>query len=128
MHLTGRWAQMHGTPTSPGELGHPTPTHPLTIVNDQPVLPGQAQLLLPLPHDLLCLQGKAIGVTGKHEGVAVSTGAIEVQEAAGILHGIGVIVRVDDPVVIICKPESHRVNASPSAGSGAREIPGSRNR
>lgn len=47
-----------------------------------------------------------MGVAGKHEGVAVSTGAVEVQEATGVLHSIGVIVRVDDPVVIVCKPES----------------------
>lgn len=81
---------------------------PLTIVSDQPVLPGQAQLLLPLPHNFLHFWGEAVGVSGKHEGVAVGAGAIEVLEAAGVLHGVGVIVRVDDPVVIVCKPESQR--------------------
>lgn len=96
------------------------PTSPLTIVHNQPILPAQAQLLLPPPHDLLHFRRQAVGVAGKHEGVAVSTGAIEVQEAAGVLHGIGVVVRVDDPVVIVCKPET-RANASPSAGSARKE-------
>ena len=73
----------------------------VTIVSDQPVLPGQAQLLLPLPHNFLHFWGEAVGVSGKHEGVAVGAGAIEVLEAAGVLHGVGVIVRVDDPVVIV---------------------------
>lgn len=100
---------------------------PLTVVDDQPVLPGQAQLLLPLPHDLLRFGRKAVGVAGKHEGVAVSAGTVEVQEAAGVLHGVRVVVRVDDPVVIVCKPESRGANASPSAGSGVGETPGSRN-
>lgn len=100
---------------------------PLTVVDDQPVLPGQAQLLLPLPHDLLRFGRKAVGVAGKHEGVAVSAGTVEVQEAARVLHGVRVVVRVDDPVVIVCKPESRGANASPSAGSGVGETPGSRN-
>lgn len=95
--------------------------HPLTVVNDQPVLPGQAQLILSLPHDFLHVRGKAVGVAGKHEGVAVSAGAVKVQETAGVLHRVGVIVGVDDPVVIICKPESHTASAAPSANSGARE-------
>ena len=93
-----------------GACSHP----PLTVVRDQPVLPGQAQLLLPLPHDFLHFRGKAAGVSGKHERVAVSAGAIEVQEAAGVLHGKGLVVRVNDPVVIVCRAESHGDSVSPS--------------
>lgn len=53
--------------------------------------------------------------------IKAAIGAIEVEEAAGVLHGIGVIVRVDDPVVIICKPESHGANVPPLVGSGVKE-------
>lgn len=75
-------------------------------MHNQSVLPGQAQLFLPPPHNSLHFWGQAVGVAGKHKGVAVSTGAIEVQEATGVLHSVGVIVRVNDPVVIVCKSES----------------------
>lgn len=108
--------------TLKGEQPVPCSHTPLTIVSDQPVLPGQAQLLLPLPHDSLHLRGKAVQVTGEHEGVAVSAGAIEVQEAAGVLHSIGVVVRVNDPVVIVCKAESHGATASPSATRMSRKL------
>lgn len=95
------------------------PTSPLTIVHNQPILPAQAQLLLPPPHDLLHFRRQAVGVAGKHEGVAVSTGAVEVQEAAGVLHSVGVVVRVDDPVVIVCKPETEPVpRAQPAQPAG----------
>lgn len=95
---------------------------PLTVVRDQPVLPGQAQLLLPLPHDFLHFRGKAAGVSGEHERVAVSAGAIEVQEAAGVLQGIGLIVRVNDPVVIVCRAESHGASVSPSDTQMPRKL------
>lgn len=120
-HLTGMRAQAHCPLPSERASQCPGPAQPLTIVHDEPVLPGQAQLLLPLPHDFLHFRRKAVGIAGKHEGVAVGTGAIEVEEAAGVLHGIGVIVRVDDPVVIICKPESHGANVPPLVGSGVKE-------
>lgn len=61
-----------------------------------------------------------MGVSGEDEGVAIGTGAVEVQEAAGVLHSIGVIVRVDDPVVIVCKPESQS-HGPPSASAASRE-------
>lgn len=75
---------------------------------DPPVLPLEAQLLLPLPHQPPCLWGQAIGVTRKHKGVAVCAGAIQILQAAGVLQSEGVVVRIDDPVVIVCKSERHR--------------------
>lgn len=60
-----------------------------------------------LPHQPPCLWGQAIGVTGKHEGVAVCTGAIRILQAAGVLQSEGVIVCIDDPVVVVCKSERH---------------------
>lgn len=82
--------------------------HSLTVVQDQPVLPAQAQLLLPLPHQFLHIGRQAVGITGEDEGVAVSTGPVQVEEAAGVLQGECVVVCVDDPVVIICKPQRPR--------------------
>lgn len=75
---------------------------------DPPVLPFQAQFLLPLSHQPPRLRAQAVGVSGKHEGVAVRTGAVQILQTAGVLQREGVVVRIDDPVVIVCKSESRR--------------------
>lgn len=68
-------------------------------------LPRHADFLLFLAHNALNGRGQATGVTGKHQGIAVITGAIISQCAACIGDSVVVIIRVDDPVVVPCVDE-----------------------
>lgn len=73
----------------------------LTVVSDTPVFAQQTDLFLLLRHNRLVLGPQSVWVTGEDEGVTVQTGAVCVQLSARVVHGVVVIIRINDPVVIV---------------------------
>lgn len=72
-------------------------------MRDNSVFSFQAELHLPLSDNFLCIWRQSLGVPGEHKGVAVSTSAICIELAAGVMKGICVIICVHYPVIIIWK-------------------------
>lgn len=70
-------------------------------MENPPVFTEETDLLLLLCHSRLVLSPQTIWMTGEDKGIAIEAGAISVHLSAGIVHGIIVIIGIDDPVVII---------------------------
>lgn len=79
----------------------------LTIMCDASVFAVQTQLLLLLRHRPDVLGSQTARVAGKDEGVAVQTGAVHVQLPAGVVHGIVIVVRVYNPVVVVWRAKGY---------------------
>lgn len=76
-------------------------TNSLTVVGNPPVFAKKTDFLLLLCHNNLVLRPQAIWEAGENKGVAIQACAICVQLSAGIVHGVVVIIGINDPVVII---------------------------
>lgn len=68
---------------------------------DTSVFAQQTEFHLLLDDGGLVLRPQAGRVAGEYEGVAVQAGAVRVQEPAGVVDCVVVVVGVDDPVVIV---------------------------
>lgn len=78
----------------------------LTVVQHASVLVGQADVRLLLGHHRHVLGPQAGSVAGEDEGVAVGARAVLGQLPARVVHGVVVVVGVDDPVDVVCGGES----------------------
>lgn len=78
----------------------------LTSVQHAPVLVGQADVRLLLGHHRHVLGPQAGNVAGEDEGVAVGARAVLGQLPARVVHGVVVVVGVDDPVDVVCGGDS----------------------
>lgn len=77
----------------------------LTVVLHASVLVGQADVRLLLAHHRHVLVPQAGGVAGEDEGVAVGACAVLGHQPARVVHGVVVVVGVDDPVDVVCGAE-----------------------
>lgn len=77
----------------------------LTVVLHASVLVGQADVRLLLAHHRHVLLPQAAGVAGEDEGVAVGACAVLGHLPARVVHGVVVVVGVDDPVDVVCEGE-----------------------
>lgn len=77
----------------------------LTVVLHASVLVGQADVRLLLAHRRHVLGPQATGVAGEDEGVAVGARAVLGHQPARVVHGVVVVVGVDDPVDVVCGAE-----------------------
>lgn len=78
----------------------------LTVVYHASVLVGQADVGLLLAHYCHVLLPQASVMAGEDEGVAVSARAVLCQQPARVVHGVIVVVSVDDPVDVVCRGKS----------------------
>lgn len=76
--------------------------HTLTVVLYTPVFVVQADVRLLLAHYCHVLLPEAARMAGEDEGVAVGASAVLGQLPARVVHGVVVVVSVDDPVDVVC--------------------------
>lgn len=77
----------------------------LTVVLHASVLVGQADVRLLLAHHRHVLVPQAASVAGEDEGVVVGACAVLGHQPARVVHGVVVVVGVDDPVDVVCGAE-----------------------